>query len=99
MVDDMEYLKNSLLDLKKELLHVFLENKAHMIIYDANAFSAIIEYLDQMLAECDAKELKPKNKRYSYIARIVIEIPPSILDPELGRRLIKVEKEYIEYPN
>lgn len=95
----MEYLKNNLLDLKKELLELFLEKKDHMIIYDVNAFSAIIEYLDQMLAECDSKKFKPKNKRYPYIGRIVIEIPPSILDPELGGRLINIEKEYIEYPN
>lgn len=93
----MDHLKNSLSDLKKELLEVFAEKKKHMILYDVNAFTAIIKYLDQMLAECDSKKFKPKNIRYPYIARIVIEIPASILDPNLGGRLIEVEKEYIEH--
>ena len=94
----MDKLKNNLLDLKMELLKVFSEKREHMIIYGVNAFSQIIKYLDQMLAECDSKQFKPKNIRYSYIARIVIEIPPSILDPDLGGRLIEVEKEYIDHP-
>lgn len=90
-------LKNSLIELKNELLTVFSEKKKHMIIYDVNAFSQIIKYLDQMLAECNSKQFKPKNIRYPYIARIIIEMPPSILDPNLGERLIEIEKKYIVY--
>lgn len=93
----MNNIESILKKLKSEVINVFAEKKQQMLIYDINAFNQILKYLDQMILECEANQLKQKEMHYPYIAKIVIEIPTSILDPELGGRLIEAEKEYIQH--
>lgn len=64
--------------------------------FERNAFLKIDELLLAIGKECGAGSLRPRSQRFGYIARLVAESDPDILPPELGGRLMEVEKKYIE---
>lgn len=62
--------------------------------YEANAFAFIKVRLKQIADECKLGNLTPRNKRFEEITRVVMEADPKTLPPELGARLIDVERCY-----
>ena len=62
--------------------------------FQQKAFLFVVERLQEIEAECRAGKLKPQNRRYPEITRIVIETDTTTLDPALGGKLIDVEEEY-----
>lgn len=58
----------------------------------------VINYLEQIIHECRTGQLKPKNERYSYLARMIIDRDSSLINLNLGERLIKAAKMYIDQP-
>ncbi len=62
--------------------------------YQANTFSYILRRIDEMAAECESGQLRPRDLRYGELARMAIESDPAALPPKLGGTLIDVEEAY-----
>lgn len=61
---------------------------------DKNAFAFVDHRLREMEAECRDANLKPTDKRWPELTRIAEETHSDIMSPELGGKLIEVEKKY-----
>lgn len=64
--------------------------------YESGAFLKITELLTEIEAEYTSGSLKPRDRRYGYIGRLVAESDPDVLPPELGGRLMQAERRYID---
>lgn len=62
--------------------------------YEEKAFSSISKRLEAMEQECRTGRLSPRQERYGYIAKMVVESDPKLLPPEFGGELIEAEKAY-----
>ena len=62
--------------------------------YEERAFTAIIERLSFMRRQILNKSTGEQEQLRGVIARLVVEQNPSILPPELGGRLIDIEKKF-----
>ena len=62
--------------------------------YEQRAFSSILQRLEAMEDQCRTGKLSPKQERYGYIARMMVETNPDVLPPEFGGKLIEAEKVY-----
>ena len=87
-------LAKMLADLRRELLTLLGTIDRSLEQYQSNAFEDILNRLIEMEKECRRDKLQPKDQRYRYVARTVVETDPDILPPELGGRLIEVEDIY-----
>jgi hypothetical protein len=61
---------------------------------DKNAFAFVDRRLREMEMECRTGNLKPRYMRWPELARVAEESHPDIMAPELGGKLIEVEKKY-----
>ncbi len=62
--------------------------------YQRTALGHLLSHLREMAEECRSGKLRPRDKRYGNIARIVVEMDPSVIPPELGGQLIEAERKY-----
>ncbi len=62
--------------------------------FQKNALDYLFQKLCKMESECRSGNLTPQEQRFSEIARIVVESDPRFVPPDLGGKLIEVEKEY-----
>ena len=63
--------------------------------YDERAFAFIAERLSEMEQECRSGQLKSPDKRFPELTRLAVESDPSVLPPDLGGELIRLEEIYI----
>lgn len=94
----MDKLQNDLSNLKEEVSNILNEKKHYLDEYDINALLFIIEYLGELIYECQIGKFKSKDKRYPHISKIIIDRDTSLFNSDLGERLLEVEKKYIEHP-
>ncbi len=62
--------------------------------YQRRSLQDIQSHLKHMAQECTSGKLRPREQRYRYVARLVAEMDPEVLTPELGGRLIDAEEQY-----
>jgi len=89
--------ENILTALKEEVSMILSEKKEHLNKYDINALSFIINYLDELRNEYQANKFKSKTKRFGHLARIIIDRDTSLINSNLGKRLIEAEQKYIHH--
>lgn len=89
-------LKNDFKNLKILFLEYIKLNENKFNQEDFRAFYYILKIFDNIIQILDTKTLPPKEQRYAVLSRAVIELSPSILDPELGGKIIELERKYIE---
>ncbi len=62
--------------------------------YEMRAFRFLEQRLRDISAEAEVGELVQDLRRQGEMGRVVVEINPQVLEPELGGKILEVEKEY-----
>jgi len=62
--------------------------------FEHAAFAFVVGRLSDMESECRTGKLKPAETRYPELGRVAEEANPAVLSPDLGGRLVEVERMY-----
>ena len=80
--------------LKKELLK-FIDDHGQKLPEDAyRVYLYILKKMDSIIANLNIEAIACK-KKYAELSRAIIELPPSVIDPALGGKIINAEKQYL----
>jgi hypothetical protein len=85
-------LHDSLLGVRDELLVAVMPHAEDK--YELKAYELMVKRLEAMAGEICSGALPHRTKRYGYLARTAAEANPRVLDPELGGRIIDLERRY-----
>jgi len=62
--------------------------------HQKRALDQLQQHLRDMAEECRSGTMRRTEQRYGYVARLVVEMDPAILAPQLGGELIEAERKY-----
>lgn len=82
--------------LKKELLK-FISNHDQKLPEDSyRVYFYMLKTMDSIITELNKETISCK-RRYTELASAIIELPASIIDPSLGDKIMRAEKQYLNY--
>lgn len=83
-------------NLKKELLKFIKYNKDNIPADGFRVYFYLLEKIDTIMADLNnGKHVTNTEIKYPELTRAIIELPTSLMSPELGGKIIEAEKYYI----
>lgn len=82
--------------LKNELLAFIKKNKEKLPNDVFGVYFFILKRMDTIINELSLPSTRYCNVQYAELARAIIELSPTLLDPKIGGKIINAEKLYIE---
>ncbi len=80
--------------LRREVRSLAERARASLDEYQQGALGDLQRHLGEMADECRSGAMRPRNERYGYVARLVVEMDPTVMAPEFGGLLIDAEQRY-----